>query len=322
MSPPALRSLATLCVLLAACGADDSPTDASTPGDASTDGSAPSDTGAADDAADDASVAPAPFFLGPEDRRARLVAPAAHDGVTPLPLVFLLHGYTANSTLQDALLGSTSAAHSRGFYLVLPEGTVDARGNQFWNATNFCCDFNGSGVDDVAYLTSLLDEAEAVLPVDTARVYFTGHSNGGYMSYRMACELSSRITAIASLAGSDYKEDYQCEPTEGVSVLQIHGTADATVLYGGNFAYPSATDVVARWAGRAGCDPATITDLDAIDVDTAIPGAETTRQRWQTGCEPGLDAELWSITAGGHIPVLDARAYGGLIADWLLTHVK
>lgn len=312
-------------MVLSACGDGDEPgglPDA-TPHDAASDEGAPLDSGSADDAAPDAVVVPPPpTHLGSEDRPARIVIPSAHDGTTPLPLVILLHGYTSSSAVQDGYFGTSLAAEARGFYLILPEGTVDSRGNPFWNATDACCDFEGAGVDDVAYLTSLLDEAESLLPVDTGRVYFIGHSNGGFMSYRMACELSDRITAIASLAGSDYKRDGQCTPSAAVSVLQIHGTADPTIAYGGHMAYPSAVQVIERWAGRGGCDLDTVTGLEPIDLETVIAGPETTRDRWQTGCDAGLDAELWTITGGAHVPAFDPSVYGELVTDWLLTHVK
>ena len=301
-----------LCVSTACTGGEVS-------GDAGADAST-ADSAAGDSGSRDASPPAAPYFLGPETRRARLIAPPAHDGVTPLPVVFLLHGYSANATLQDLILGTSAAANSAGYYLVLPEGTVDSAGNQFWNATDVCCDFEASGVDDIGYLTSLLDDAEAMLPIDSSRVYFMGHSNGGYMSYRMACELSERITAIMVLAASDYQDDTTCVPANGVSVLHLHGTLDESVLYDGSARYPSATETATRWARRAGCDPAVITDLEPLDIEVTAAGPETTRQRWETGCAPGLDIELWTMNEVPHLPVFQPRPFGALVADWLLAH--
>ncbi|MBL9037642.1 MAG: hypothetical protein JNG84_03905, partial [Archangium sp.] len=70
--------------------------------------------------------------------------------------------------------------------VVLPDGLVDSLGYRFWNATPACCNLENQAVDDVAYLTSVLDAVEAEVRIDPARVYFTGHSNGGFMSFRMA----------------------------------------------------------------------------------------------------------------------------------------
>jgi polyhydroxybutyrate depolymerase len=288
----------------------------------------PDDAGAGSDAGGgDTDAAPQPdggaphgeMRIGPAERTARLILPDAYDGTTPLPLAFLLHGYTATADRQDAYFGASRAAQVMGFYLVLPEGTVDRSGNQFWNATPACCDFGGTGVDDVAYLTALLDEVEARVPVDRRQVYFFGHSNGGFMSYRMACELADRVAAIASLAGSDFAGEMDCVPARPVSVLQIHGDADATVSYAGTVYYPGARAVAVRWARRAGCDVDAVTMLDRLDLDAALPGAETRVERWETGCMEGYDAELWTIEGGAHIPLL-TRDWMPALAGWLLRH--
>jgi polyhydroxybutyrate depolymerase len=269
----------------------------------------------------DAGSARPPGSLGPDARPATFVVPPAHDGVTPLPLMVLLHGYGASGAIQDTYFGASAAARELGFYLIVPEGTTDTSAKRFWNATPACCDFGATGVDDVAYLTALLDEAESVVPVDTSRVYFFGHSNGGFMSYRMACELGDRVTAIASLAGSDFATATECVPDAPVSVLQVHGTLDATIVYEGNAYYPSARAAVTRWAERAGCDPATSTRLDPLDLESTIPGAETVVERFATGCDSGLDAELWTIEGGGHIPTW-TDAWMDSLAGWLLRHSR
>jgi polyhydroxybutyrate depolymerase len=260
-----------------------------------------------------------PATIGPEERPARLIVPPAHDGTTALPLVVLLHGYTATSTLQDTYWRASTVARAMGFYLLLPEGTTDSRGNQFWNATPACCDLDGTGVDDVAYLTGLLDAAEAVVPVDTSRVYFIGHSNGSFMSFRMACELADRVTAIGGLAGADFLADDTCVPSQPVSVLHVHGTADATIAYGGNAFYPSAEAAVERWAGRAGCDVGASEMLASIDLDSTLAGDETTVERWSEGCATGVDVELWTIVGGGHIPGFN-NTWMPQLATWLLRH--
>jgi polyhydroxybutyrate depolymerase len=307
LAPASLLALAPVLVLLAACS-DDAPANPDAGVDAGTDAGPPVDAGPV-----------VPRRLGPADRRAEFVVPPAHDGVTPLPLMVLLHGYSATAGAQDLYFRATATARARGYYLILPDGTIDRDGNRFWNATPACCNFGGSPVDDVAYLTALLDEAESLVPVDTARVYFYGHSNGGFMSYRMACELSERITAIVSLAGADFAGEMDCVPGQGVSVLQVHGTMDDSVDYAGTPVYTSARDAALRWAGRNGCDvgaSATGTPLDLVD---GLPGDETTVEQWRTGCTAGLDAELWTIANGSHIPVFN-DAWPNAVADWLLRH--
>jgi len=157
--------------------------------------------------------------------------------------------------------------------------------------------------------------------VDAGRVYLIGHSNGGFMSYRMACDAGDQITAIVSLAGADYVDESACTPSVGVSVLQIQGTADATVAYGPSPIGPGAVASVERWATRDGCDATMPMSGDPIDFDTLLPGAETTVRTYPVGCEPGLSAELWTIQGGAHIPTVPTSV-GATLYDWLSTHSR
>ncbi len=287
---------------------------------------APTDGGSLDhdgavhqvDAGVDAGGAP-PSMIGPADRRAQLVVPNAYDGVTPLPAIVLLHGYGASGELQDLYFGLSRAARTAGFYVIIPDGTLDSTGKRFWNATDYCCDFGHTNVDDVAYLTSLVDELESLAPV--SQLYFVGHSNGGFMSYRMACELADRVSAIVSLAGSDYWDASACVPDRAVSVLQIHGDADAVVPDSGTTnVFPGAEDVVARWAMRAGCDTSASETGDPIDLETNLAGAETAVTRYASGCS-GAQAELWTIHGGSHIPALTPDFTPDVLA-WLGAHAR
>lgn len=309
--PLLLLSLA-LPVACLGCG-DDGSASAADAGPMSLDGAV------TDGGGTDAGDAP-PRLLGPEDRQARVTVPMAHDGTTELPLVVLLHGYTASASVQDLYWGVSRHARENGYYVILPDGTLDTGGNRFWNATEYCCDFGDTGVDDEGYLRDLVHEMKSLYPVDESRVYFIGHSNGGFMSYRMACAMANEVTAIASLAGSSFADESACDPSEPVSVLQVHGTADSTIAYDGD-GYPSAPAVVERWAVRADCDTSMLTDLDPIDIEEDLAGAETTVQRYETGCAVGIDAELWSIQDGGHIPVFNDN-WMPMLTDWLFRHAK
>lgn len=304
--PPISIGLSLSIVLVSACGGGDDR--------GSSDAAAP-DTGAAD------ATAPVPSSIGPDDRPARVIVPSAHDGVTALPLVVLLHGYGASASIQDAYWGLSRHARANGYYLLLPDGTVDGEGNRFWNATPACCDWGGTGVDDEGYLSALVEEMKSLFPIDSGRVYFTGHSNGGFMSYRMACAMADQVTAIGSLAGSTFATEAECGASQPVSVLQVHGNLDGTVSYAGNGFHPSAEDAVLRWAERAGCDTATPTTLEPLDIETDLAGAETSAVRYETGCAEGIDAELWTIQGGGHIPSLNAEWAPRLI-EWLFRHSR
>jgi len=123
----------------------------------------------------------------------------------------------------------------------------DARleGKRFWNATDACCNLDRKeGIDDVAYVSQIIDDVTARYNVDPKRIYLVGHSNGAFMSHRFACEMGSRVAAIVTLAGMQWNDPAKCPGGSPVSVLHVHGDADDTILYAGGVSeigtYPSA----------------------------------------------------------------------------------
>ncbi len=258
------------------------------------------------------------------DRPVTLRIPEGYAGES-LPLVLGLHGYTGNGEQLDAYFGLSRRVDDRRFFLVSPTGTEEtAGGNPFWNATDACCNFRGSRVDDVAYLTGLIDEASALVSVDPARVYAVGHSNGGFMSYRLACDAADRIAALVSLAGATHDDEADCAASEPVSVLQIHGTDDVVIRYAGGTigpsAYPGAEETVRRWALRAGCtgDPV---PGESFDLVRTLPGADTDPASYDEGCAEGIGATLWTIQSGSHGPLFQPD-YADRILDFLFAHPK
>lgn len=299
---------------LAACG---SPSSTSPMFDAGVDSAQALDAGHTDD--HDAGSADTLTF-GTTDRPAAIVLPSAHDATTALPLVVLLHGYRASANLQNVYLGMSQLAEAHSFYLLLPDGTEDVTGNRFWNAQPACCDFGGTGVDDVGYLTTLIDQAEAQLPIDRSRIYFFGHSNGGFMAYRMACEIGDRLAAIGVLAGGDFEGDDDCVPPRPVSVLHIHGTQDETVAYEGGVlgsAFVGAVAATERWAARADCDLSMASAGQPFDLDTAVAGPETTPTEFTIGCTNAAVAR-YTMEGSSHIPAV-TRDGTGHVMTWLLA---
>ena len=309
-------SLAALLVLTGACGDSGSGDTADTAavdvtpadtGDAVDDttpvDSTPADTTVADTTVADTTVAAAPATLG-GDRPASVYYPADYGGGRTWPLVILLHGYGASGLIEDYYLGFHAAATAAGYVAVVPEGTVDGSGKQFWNADpSWCCNFGQSAVDDEGYLLGLVADAAAQLPVDPARVYLFGHSNGGFMAHRVACDHADVVAGVASLAGSLALAPADCAPSGPVTVLQIHGTLDDTIRYSGEVGkYPGAVEIATRWAGHDGCD-ADPTLGAAADYDDAVAGDEATPETWG-GCDAGAAVGLWTLTGGGHIPTV------------------
>ena len=258
------------------------------------------------------------------ERPAALLLPANYDDSEPLPLVLMLHGYGSSAAQNDAWMGASQLVAEGGFGLILPDGTLDQDGNRFWNATDACCNFYRAGVDDAAYLAALVAEAQTY--GGAGPVAAVGVSNGGFMAYRLACEGLPGLIAVVSVMGSSYNDPADCAAPAPVSVLQIHGDADAIVRYDGGLAdgdgvriadTPGATEVVWRWAERAGCNPDAREDLAPIDLDHSAAGAETTVQRIRQSCADGITVELWTMQGVGHFPAFQPYTIGAVILGWL-----
>ncbi|MCC7291567.1 MAG: hypothetical protein IT449_05860 [Phycisphaerales bacterium] len=256
--------------------------------------------------------------------RVNMHVPAGYDGSHPVPLVILLHGYTSSGAAQEAYMRFTPLSDEYGFVYAYPDGTRDFVGNRFWNATDACCNFFGSNENDSQYLLNLVNAIKGQCNIDPRRVYFIGHSNGGFMSYRMACDHSDVIAAIASLAGATFLDGGDCTPTSPVHVLQIHGTNDAVVFYGGGCfvnCYPGAVGSVEQWASFDGCSLTPDSDFPPRDLDGGIPGAESLVTKYLDNCDPRGSGELWTIVGGEHSPNLSAT-FSRQVIEWLLAHPK
>lgn len=243
-----------------------------------------------------------------------------------MPLIVALHGYGSSSAFVDAYFRLTQRSDQRGFLLVHPEGTVDRRGHRFWNATDACCNLDAAPVDDSTYLSGLITAVAARYTVDPKRVFVVGHSNGGFMAHRLACDHADQIAAIVSLAGAMDADPTKCRPSAPVSVLQIHGTADATIEYaGGTFAaghaYPGARATAGAWVALDRCAATPAPAAAPLDVDLTLAGAETTVERYTAGCAAGTAVELWTIRGGAHIPAL-GPAFPDRLIDFLFAHPK
>lgn len=271
-------------------------------------------------------------FTAGSDRPVEVIVPAAPTAGEPAPLVIILHGFGSNGAENQRYLGLGGAALERGVVLAFPDGTTNGEGRRFWNGTDACCDFEGIGPDDAGYLASLIDEIGAAVEVDPKRVYVMGHSNGGFMSYRMACEHADVVAAIASLAGATFATGDDCQPAVPVTILQIHGASDDAILYEGGaidvggpaVTYPGAGASAELWASYNGCERELVDSEARLDLDERISGpagdAEAT-VRVATGCDPGGHVELWTIPGGSHVPSL-SDTFGEDVLDFLLAHPK
>ena len=257
-------------------------------------------------------------------RQVTVHIPESYDPARPAPLVVGLHGYTSNAAELESYLRLTPESDKRGFVYAYPDGTTDQQGHRFWNATDACCSFFTPKPDDSRYLSDLIATIQGAYRIDRARVYLIGHSNGGLMAFRMACDHAGQVTAIVTLNGADGNDAARCRPSEPVSVLAIHSSADETVAFGGGVingvAYPSAATTVTHWLGYDHCGGAG-RGAPSLDLVTDLPAAETSVRTYEQGCAAGSTVQAWTINAGTHVPRL-GPAFAPAVTDFLLARSK
>lgn len=206
----------------------------------------------------------------------------------PLALVLLLHGAGGTGRRVAASTGFSAEADRRGFVALYPDGVGgewhDGRGPD--------------GVDDIAFVRLMLDTVASELPVDGARIYAAGISNGAMFAHRLGCELPGRFAAIAAVAGGlPVMIAERCASGAPLSFIAFNGTADRLVPFDGGAALEAAAASAAHWAARDGCDPAPVSSLEP---DRA-PADGTRVHRWTwSGCAGGTAVTLYAIHGGGH----------------------
>jgi polyhydroxybutyrate depolymerase len=253
--------------------------------------------------------------------------PAGWDRAKPAPLVVFFHGYGSTGASSVRGFGLEGASDAHGFVLAYPDGTVDAEGHRFWNATNACCNFGNVDVDDVAYAAWLIDDVASKMPIDRNRVYVTGHSNGGFIALRLACDLAPRVAAAVSFAGAAWSDPSRCNPSEPVSILEVHGDADPIVRFDGGLVfdrptrvYPGALATVTSWAAKDRCSGALVPAGTIVGFDQMHPGG-TTSEKEAAGCPPGISVDLWTVAGGVHLVEPTAAGLDAIWA-WMAAHPK
>ena len=225
-----------------------------------------------------------------------LYIPAIYDGSADFPLVLNFHGFGSNANEQMFYGDFRDIADTEGFLLVHPQGTI-LNGFQYWNVG--FPGSSGSTIDDVGFTEVLIDELANLYTINLDRVYATGMSNGGFMSFLLACQLSEKIAAIASVTGSMTLDTYaNCSAQHPTPVLQIHGTNDSVVPYDGNITWiQSIVDVISYWVNYNICETnpiiTTFPDLDPSD-------GSTVEHIVYTGGVNGVTTEHMKVLGGGH----------------------
>ena len=173
--------------------------------------------------------------------------PDSYDSEIDYPLMFVFHGFGGIATQFINNADMRDLAESNNFIVVYPQGLDLGGTGSHWNCSNPSAD-NKSDVDDIGFIENLIDQLIVDYPViDSKRIYAAGYSNGGFMSYYLACN-SKKFAAIGSVAGTMLDDSYQsCDAQFPTAMINIHGTDDFDVPYDGNIYYPSIPEVVDWW---------------------------------------------------------------------------
>jgi polyhydroxybutyrate depolymerase len=224
-------------------------------------------------------------------RNYRVYVPAIYDGSQPVPLVLNLHGYTSNAAAQEFYGDFRPIADTANFILVHPNGTGPA-GSQYWNA------YTLGSPDDKGFLEALIDTLSIQYSINANRVYSCGISNGGIMSYFLACNMNNKFAAIGSVAGSmTYAMFATCVPPGNIPAIEIHGTADGTVPYNGDGSFEPIDSVIHFWTTLNACNAIPVITPYA-DVATG-DGCTATEYGYLNGTA-GAETVLVKVTGGGH----------------------
>ncbi len=196
------------------------------------------------------------------------VPPSYHSN-TPTPLILAFHGGGGdmNYMAKDEYYGLISKSNKEGFVVIFPNGYSKLKSGKFatWNAGNCCGDARDIGIDDVGFVRKIVSNISGQMNIDRNRIFATGMSNGGMMSYVVACELPDIFKAIAAIAGTD--NTITCSHKTPISILHIHAKNDTHVLFNGGAGegafkdeskvtnFTSVPASIARWVGYNKCSP-------------------------------------------------------------------
>jgi polyhydroxybutyrate depolymerase len=220
------------------------------------------------------------------DRTYRAYRPASLPSGEPVALVVMLHGGFGSADQAEEAYGWDAEADREGFVVAYPDGLGRA-----WAVGGGCCGQSGrTGVDDVAFAEAMVAQVSDRLPIDPARIYATGISNGGMLAYRLACD----STVFAAIGPDSATLLGPCDDPAPISVIHIHGTADTRIRYEGGkgdgvagIDGPPVPEVIARWREVARCGPSRSTTDDTVTASVVE-------------CPGGVTVELITIDGAGH----------------------
>lgn len=226
----------------------------------------------------------------PVQRTYVLHVPPTYTGENDVPLLVALHGYTSNGQQLEQSTQLDVKSDEEGFIVVYPDALA-YYGSTMWNAGDMYEQWT-NGTDDVDFISSLIIKLSMDYMIDSNRIFITGHSNGSFMAYRLACELSDKIAAIAPVCGQMVSNN--CYPENKVSIIEFHALNDLSVPYNGSningLIVPPVETVIESWIGRNQCS----LDADTICNENGVVGRE-----WYSE-EGSGDIVLYTNPTSGH----------------------
>ena len=233
----------------------------------------------------------------------RLHVPPAAAAGKKLPLVLNLHGSTQSAILQEGYSQMDAAADQDGYLVAYPDGTKDtvtSPPDQYsWDA-GVCCGLPVTDhVDDVGFLLDVISNIASRTPVNLRRVYVTGMSSGGMMSYAMAAEASRHIAAIASISGQ--VELPAIHPARPVPTMEFHSINDPIAKWGGVDGKYSVMSGIDKWVKADGCAPHPHDGRTIVGAAGTVSAGESATRVSYTGCRDGTEVVLWRLTGSGHV---------------------
>jgi polyhydroxybutyrate depolymerase len=214
------------------------------------------------------------------------------------PLILALHGGMGTAETQKEYYGLVEKSDKEGFIIAFPNGAsrFPSGGMATWNAGNCCAYAVQSKSDDVGFIKKVISDIKSKAKID--KIYAIGMSNGGMMSYRLACDMSDTFTAIASVAGTDNYDN--CNPKKAISIMHIHSLIDSHVLFDGGCGpdcnikaeteFTSVPDTISKWVTKNNCNnnPERVFDNNGAYCDL------------YTGCKANTQVKLCVTDDGGH----------------------
>ena len=246
------------------------------------------------------------IILAGLDRTYLIHVPNSYDKTKPMPLLIVLHGGggTGEGMVKLTLRGFNRLSEKEGFIVVYPDGI-----EKHWNdgRENVSYRAHRERIDDVGFIAALIDVLAKQYSIDLNRVYATGISNGAMMSFRLGCELSEKITAIAPVAGSMPESlPARCLPSRPVPVLMISNTDDRLVPWGGGdirfgrktFGRAlSVPETVKYWINHNQCSSSAAISMEP---DRDPQDGTRVRKEWYNQCRESSEVILYAIEGGGH----------------------